>query len=635
MPLTLNQIPGFSDLSDSAIAAERYALGIHLNRISQNASFGTVRMEIFSGIYEHNEEVSLPVSPVDGYVYSRDELIYTWAVMNTADPETGWASYREPWTMWYLTANVSQTSGKVSCFVGYRGNMDHLDRQAQTNDGVLQVFTIAQRQKTGLIVATEPTFTEVATGDLPVDAPLREGALASMNAAAKLSAVSGECIYMGEFSDGATIAKPVSPVDGKVFEYSEVKWMTSWRWTAEGTDSPTIPAISKGQLQDWSCSIDTSGLVKIANTNVAYENSGTHNYADGKVAVFAFCSRTEGMTLGSVADNFAELPVETFYPGETLRASTMQQLNENIKQSVCTPEFFADEYGNGDTVDLPVSPIDGYTYSRDELMYVWDWVSTGPSASSSSRISFQKGGISTLGVVSIDKYRLTSGASNVTLVHEGTIRVITIARRGVTQIPTPPAVVFPPDLLGGGGDIVGDDVGRFLRPTDIFVLLIDDGSGAAAAPPEDPDPDVSLSTQVTLVSDDINLAEADGATRAQFLFVDYSTGKVGLRYWPNGPRYVYSGASPTVVPQTHQGFITYAGAAAITLDPPTEDGITILLMNVSGYAHEITISGASTGFNDGGTAKNTATLDAVKGSNIEIVSYLGKWWIKGDIASLS
>jgi hypothetical protein len=135
---------------------DKPALGVHLNRINQNANFGIVRLEVFSGTYRHGETIPVPTSDVDGYIYNRKELMYLWSAQNTGDPNTGWASYREPWTMWYGVWNVNQTTGEVSSQIGYRGNQDHLDRQAQTNDGLLQVFVIAQRQLVGLHLSSAP-----------------------------------------------------------------------------------------------------------------------------------------------------------------------------------------------------------------------------------------------------------------------------------------------------------------------------------------------------------------------------------------------------------------------------------------------------------------------------------------------
>jgi hypothetical protein len=45
-------------------------------------------------------------------------------------------------------------------------------------------------------------------------------------------------------------------------------------------------------------------------------------------------------------------------------------------------EQFWGFYRNGETVELPTSPADGYNYSRSELLYSWSvyWTGSAPSA---------------------------------------------------------------------------------------------------------------------------------------------------------------------------------------------------------------------------------------------------------------
>jgi hypothetical protein len=461
MPITLSTIPGFSDLKDTALGANKFALGAFLSRVNVNASFGLVRLEFFTGIYKNGDVVTLPTSPVDGYTYNRSELIYLWVPANTADPATGWASYREPWTMWYGVWNVDQNTGAVFSEIGYRGNDDHKDRQASTNDGAVQVFVIAQRQKTGLIMATTPAFTRHVSTDFFTNRALHTGLIVDLNQAAKLSVCNTEVVYMGEFFNGQTVPNPVSPIDGHAYARTDCMFQTSWRWTADtdGSGNPIKPAINKGQLQDWSASVTASGLVQISNMAVAYELSGTHTYTTGKVAVFAFCTRSLGTTFLTAQTGFAEILDTVFAPGATLRASTMQQLNSNIGQALCSPEFFGPtNYSNGATIPVPTSPLDSYVYARSELFYFWDWANTGPSATGSGRLSLVHGSISAAGLVAINDYRLNSGASSVSLVHEGAMRVIVVGVRSHSYT--------NPVTTPGAPNFGIDDVIEFYGPND-------------------------------------------------------------------------------------------------------------------------------------------------------------------------
>jgi hypothetical protein len=78
---------------------------------------------------------------------------------------------------------------------------------------------------------------------------------------------------------------------------------------------------------------------------------------------------------------------------------------------------------------LPTSAIDGYTYARNELFYIWDASSTGPSTNTGDRMSLFQAGISSGGVVTVNDYRLQDGASLSSLAHEGQLRVIVYGKR--------------------------------------------------------------------------------------------------------------------------------------------------------------------------------------------------------------
>ena len=56
---------------------------------------------------------------------------------------------------------------------------------------------------------------------------------------------------------------------------------------------------------------------------------------------------------------------------QPLTDAVIQMLSANAKFAAVRPEvLFAGFYGHGDTVILPVSPVDGYTYLRSEVSYV-------------------------------------------------------------------------------------------------------------------------------------------------------------------------------------------------------------------------------------------------------------------------
>jgi hypothetical protein len=124
----------------------------------------------------------------------------------------------------------------------------------------------------------------------------------------------------------------------------------------------------------------------------------------------AFCTREATPGSSSLANAFSEVDEANFVPGSTLRASNVLQIKKNIDEAILTPEFFGVyEFANGDTVSTPVSPVDGYTYSRDELTYVWAWNILRPAAGTGQvRIPIFYGGVDqATGAVQLACWRLT------------------------------------------------------------------------------------------------------------------------------------------------------------------------------------------------------------------------------------
>lgn len=153
MSLTLSTQPGFTEIPDSDFSAGSAASDSDLKSLNGDTKFGVVRNEQFWGYYRNGETVQLPVSPADGYAYSRAELRYTWSIFYTGGcnvPCNGTQTppFQDrtggPGQVLSLSANVDQSSGLVSTVTSY-----YKDGAAQTNttDGVLMVMTHAQRQR--------------------------------------------------------------------------------------------------------------------------------------------------------------------------------------------------------------------------------------------------------------------------------------------------------------------------------------------------------------------------------------------------------------------------------------------------------------------------------------------------------
>lgn len=154
MTIVVAASPGFSDVPDSAFDAAQPVTSADLKAVSENAKFGALRNEQFWGFYKHGEIVNLPVSPIDGYQYSREELLYTWSVYGTQAPPAGALQGTQvlpimqhnggAGEMLYTLARVDQATGTVTSVVAYyvQGGSE-----TDVNDGVLMVMTHAQRAR--------------------------------------------------------------------------------------------------------------------------------------------------------------------------------------------------------------------------------------------------------------------------------------------------------------------------------------------------------------------------------------------------------------------------------------------------------------------------------------------------------
>src|SRR5579875_233055 len=140
--LTFTAIPGFFDLADSAIAGNQPLTDDSLQKISHNAKFAAVRCEvIFMGFYANGNTVPAPVSPVDGYVYSRAECVFipvfvsgqaSFPALANADNYQG-SLVAAPYEL-----DINDATGIVTCSVYGSSN-------GAQNQGTVKVYAVCQR----------------------------------------------------------------------------------------------------------------------------------------------------------------------------------------------------------------------------------------------------------------------------------------------------------------------------------------------------------------------------------------------------------------------------------------------------------------------------------------------------------
>ncbi|HZT71508.1 MAG TPA: hypothetical protein VFC10_17405 [Terriglobia bacterium] len=155
--MTFATVPGFVDLPDSVLQADQPLTDYDLTKINNNAKFAAVRPEVFYGWYKNGETVIIPTSPVDGYVYARQELEYEVAAWCSRSPAGGAATNGAlvkparantndaPGTLFLMDFWVEEKNeaspGLVHCEVHYWDN----GTEYPTNGGFVKVRTIATR----------------------------------------------------------------------------------------------------------------------------------------------------------------------------------------------------------------------------------------------------------------------------------------------------------------------------------------------------------------------------------------------------------------------------------------------------------------------------------------------------------
>jgi hypothetical protein len=145
--------PGFVDEGDASFDAGASASAAAFKRVNANAKYAAVLGETFYGYYRNGETVGLPISPADGYQYSREELRYSWSRVwsGSAPVELNGCLVLPPAAKGATSGegqvlqwgdHVDQVTGLVACQTDYF-KTSHQVRQ----DGIVLVITHALRNR--------------------------------------------------------------------------------------------------------------------------------------------------------------------------------------------------------------------------------------------------------------------------------------------------------------------------------------------------------------------------------------------------------------------------------------------------------------------------------------------------------
>ncbi len=151
--LTFSAIPGFFDIADAAIVGGQPLTDDSIAKISHNAKFGAIRCEIiYMGFFANGNTVGTPISPVDGYAYTRAEVMYHFNRYDSRAPGPGFvagqaakppsASSQASQIYHFGPWDIDDSTGIVSLQTSYfvTGGAETV-----TNDGIIKVYAMCQR----------------------------------------------------------------------------------------------------------------------------------------------------------------------------------------------------------------------------------------------------------------------------------------------------------------------------------------------------------------------------------------------------------------------------------------------------------------------------------------------------------
>src|SRR5713226_3449102 len=185
MSITLAQIPGLNHLPDSALASGTVLTDWALAKILENAKYGVVSQEFFYADASPGDVIVPPISPQDGYIYSRAEMFYVGSVRSTLGPY----GPQFPGQLLVLSTSTFADGGaqNLTAYFVQGGEQNN-----SYQDGTLGIWVMAKRNWGRLTFSAVPTYTDLADTVWNQDAAVAQTILQQLNRNAKLAAVRAE-----------------------------------------------------------------------------------------------------------------------------------------------------------------------------------------------------------------------------------------------------------------------------------------------------------------------------------------------------------------------------------------------------------------------------------------------------------
>ncbi len=110
---------------------------------------------IYMGFFANGNIVPTPISPVDGYAYSRSEVMYIWSIYSNRAPGAGFVpgqaapppqANSQSGNLYNFPGvhDINDQTGVVSLSMSYNTNFSGLN-ELRSNDGIIKVYALCQR----------------------------------------------------------------------------------------------------------------------------------------------------------------------------------------------------------------------------------------------------------------------------------------------------------------------------------------------------------------------------------------------------------------------------------------------------------------------------------------------------------
>lgn len=407
--------PGFFDIQDSVLACGNPLADYDLLKFKYNSDLAAVRPEaFFSGYFTDQDTLPLPVSAVDAYTYSLTESLYYFQLSSTKGPQPGFTPGQElfpppdfsghpidgflvnPYQLEPNFGTLTQAGFSTEKQLTLRSLFyEHGDVQTSSPEesypaGISAAFCFGQRRSATLDpILPGPVYQTTSTPvfyDLPNSAivdgvPITDQMMQAISRNAKLGVFRFEIFFMGYYRNGDTVPNPVGAGNYR-YSYPECIFMpllgSSRQPTGDFVPGQVyFPQLANLDVYKYPASSFPEQLLISSTGQVTCTINGANGVqGQGSVAVYCFAQRYPSLTMAS-QPSYTTISDGDLVGGQVPTAGLLQDLNNNAKFGIVAKEaFWMGYFADGNQLNPPTSPVDGYSYQHYEMLYMPVWVSS-------------------------------------------------------------------------------------------------------------------------------------------------------------------------------------------------------------------------------------------------------------------